>query len=90
MINYFIINKLGTVLYQSAQAKRNSSTTGSLNESQRIRYLPLLVIKDLIKANLNNVIQYIRIGNKTVAFKEVNRAHKPFFFYILIVLILLS
>lgn len=73
MINYFIINKLGTVLYQSAQVKKKkaNSNTGSINESQRIRYLPLLVIKDLIKANLNNVIQYIKIGNKTVVFKEV-------------------
>jgi hypothetical protein len=71
MINYFIINKLGTVLYQSAQVKRNNSVTGSINESQRIRFLPLLVIKDLIKANLNNVIQYVKIGNKTVAFREV-------------------
>lgn len=77
MINYFIINKLGTVLYQSAQGKRNNSTTGSINDSQRIRYLPLLVIKDLIKANLNNVIQYVRIGNKTVAFKEVLERQKP-------------
>jgi hypothetical protein len=73
MINYLIINKLGTVLYQSAQVKKNNSNnnTGSINESQRIRYLPLLVIKDLIKANLNNTIQYIKIGNKTVVFKEV-------------------
>lgn len=71
MINYFIINKFGTVLYQSIPAKRKDSTSGSVNESQRIRYLPLLVIKDLIKANLNNVIQYIKIGNKTVVFKEV-------------------
>lgn len=71
MINYFIINNLGTVLYQSIPAKRKDSTGGSLNESQRIRFLPLLVIKDLIKANLNNAIQYIKIGNKTVVFKEV-------------------
>lgn len=70
MINYFIINKLGTVLYQSAQTKKKKRNN-SINESQRIRYLPLLVIKDLIKANLNNVIQYIKIGNKTVVFKEV-------------------
>lgn len=72
MINYLIINKLGTVLYQSAQVKKLNSNTGSINDSQRIRYLPLLVIKDLIKANLNNVIQYIKIGNKMVVFKEVS------------------
>lgn len=71
MINYLIINKLGTVIYQSAQVKKINSNTGSLNDSQRIRYLPLLVIKDLIKANLNNSMQYIRIGSKLVAFKEV-------------------
>jgi hypothetical protein len=73
MINYLIINKLGTVLYQSGQVKKLDSNTGSINDSQRIRYLPLLVIKDLIKANLNNVIQYIKIGNKIVVFKEVIR-----------------
>lgn len=67
MIKYFIINKLGTVIYSSS-SKNNSN---SLNESYKIRYLPLLVIKDLLKANLNDVIQYVRVGNKTVAFKEV-------------------
>lgn len=71
MINYLIINKLGTVIYQSAQVKKINSNTGSINDSQRIRYLPLLVIKDLIKANLNNSMQYTKIGNKLVAFKEV-------------------
>ncbi|CAO0802292.1 unnamed protein product [Mucor circinelloides] len=71
MITYFIINKLGTVIYQSTYTKKHhSSNTTTANESQRIRYLPLLVIKDLIKANLNDVVQYIKIGNKTVAFRE--------------------
>lgn len=69
MIVYFIINKLGTIIYQSNSSNSNSNKAG--NEGNRIRYLPLLVIKDLIKANLNDVIQYIRIGNKTVAFREV-------------------
>lgn len=73
MITYFIINKLGTVVYQSTSTKKHlSSNATAANESQRIRYLPLLVIKDLIKANLNDVIQYIRVGNKTVAFREVS------------------
>lgn len=73
MITYFIINKLGTVIYQSTNTKKHhSSNTTTANESQRIRYLPLLVIKDLIKANLNDVIQYIKVGNKTVAFREVS------------------
>jgi hypothetical protein len=76
MITYFIINKLGTVVYQSINTRKLAKNTAA-NESQRIRYLPLLVIKDLIKANLNDVIQYIKVGNKTVAFKEVNF----FFFY---------
>jgi hypothetical protein len=67
MITYFIINKLGTVLYSSS----NKNNTAPLNENYKIRYLPLLVIKDLLKANLNDVIQYVRVGNKTVAFKEV-------------------
>lgn len=71
MITYFIINKLGTVVYQSINTKKLANNA-TANESQRIRYLPLLVIKDLIKANLNDVIQYIKVGNKTVAFKEVS------------------
>lgn len=71
MITYFIINKLGTVVYQSINTKKLANNP-TANESQRIRYLPLLVIKDLIKANLNDVIQYIKVGNKTVAFKEVS------------------
>ncbi|KAI8638267.1 hypothetical protein BD408DRAFT_423260 [Parasitella parasitica] len=69
MITYFIINKLGTVVYQSTNTKKLANNT-TTNESQRIRYLPLLVINDLIKANLSDVIQYVKVGNKTAAFKE--------------------
>lgn len=71
MIVYFIINKLGTIIYQSTNSNNNSSNNKAVNEGNRIRYLPLLVIKDLIKANLNDVIQYIKVENKTIAFKEV-------------------
>ncbi|KAI8092410.1 uncharacterized protein B0P05DRAFT_583654 [Gilbertella persicaria] len=66
IVTYFIVNKLGTVIYQSRQSNSLTNTT----ESHRIRYLPLLVIKDLIKANLNDILDHIRIGNKTVVFRE--------------------
>jgi hypothetical protein len=68
MISYFIINKAGTVLYESIHSKKYNVRS---TDSNRIRYLPLLVIKDLIKANLNDSIQYVRSGKKTIVFKEV-------------------
>lgn len=67
MTIYFIINKLGTIIYQS-----NTTSNTIATESHRIRYLPLLVIKDLVKANFHDILQYIKLGNKTIAFKEVN------------------
>ncbi|KAI9267398.1 hypothetical protein BY458DRAFT_490546 [Sporodiniella umbellata] len=65
MIIYFIINKLGAVVYQSCTVSNAAPTEG-----HRIRHLPLLVINDLIKANFHDTIQYIKLGNKSVAFKE--------------------
>ncbi|KAI8974746.1 hypothetical protein BDB01DRAFT_390655 [Pilobolus umbonatus] len=64
MITYFIVDKLGSILYQS---NRLISTT---HDRSRIRYVSLFLMKDLIKAQLNETIQYIHIGNKTVVFKE--------------------
>lgn len=66
MIIYFIINKLGTIIYQS-----NTTSNTVATEGHRIRYLPLLVIKDLIKVNFHDTIQYIRLEGKMVVFKEV-------------------
>lgn len=68
MIVYLIINKLGTIVYQS-------NTKTSTNESQRIRYLPLLVIKDLIKANFYQNFEYIKVQDKTIVFEEVYIYH---------------
>ncbi|OBZ83456.1 hypothetical protein A0J61_08496 [Choanephora cucurbitarum] len=60
---YFILNKLGSVIYQSEQHDL-------MTENNKIRYLPLLVIKDLIRANLHDVLEYVDTGQKLVVFKE--------------------
>ena len=64
---YFILNKLGSVIYQSEQHDL-------MTENNKIRYLPLLVIKDLIRANLHDVLEYVDTGQKLVVFKEVSGA----------------
>ncbi|KAF7727800.1 hypothetical protein EC973_007031 [Apophysomyces ossiformis] len=65
MTTYFIVNQAGDILYHSTHAQTEKTTDGN-----RIRYLPLLLIKDLIKANLHDRIQYVKTGNKTVVFWE--------------------
>lgn len=67
MISYFILNKSGTILYHSGGEPLDNT------DSSRIRYLPLLLIKDLIKVNLHNSIQHVRSGGKLVTFWEVSR-----------------
>lgn len=68
MIVYLIINKLGTIIYQS-------NTKTNTNENQRIRYLPLLVIKDLVKASFYQNFEYIKLQDKTIVFEEVYIYH---------------
>ncbi|ORY98347.1 hypothetical protein BCR42DRAFT_497374 [Absidia repens] len=65
MISYFILNKSGNLLYQSINGGKLDNT-----DNGRIRYLPLLLIKDLIKANLNNHIQHAYSAGKLVVFYE--------------------
>jgi hypothetical protein len=44
----------------------------SNRDRDNIRYLPLLVLKDMIKSNLNDRIRYIKDHKKTVVFFEVS------------------
>ncbi|KAI9025924.1 hypothetical protein CLU79DRAFT_743764 [Phycomyces nitens] len=65
MISYFILNKSGDLIYQSVPENNPASVEGS-----KIRFLPLILIKDLIKANFRDRIQYVKSGKRTVAFWE--------------------
>ncbi|KAI8381096.1 uncharacterized protein BYT42DRAFT_565226 [Radiomyces spectabilis] len=65
MITYFILNKSGDIIYHSSNTKRQLTT-----EESRICYLPLLLTKDLIRSHLNGRLQYLKTGNKTIAFWE--------------------
>jgi hypothetical protein len=44
----------------------------SNKDMDNIRYLPLLVLKDMIKSNLSDRIRYIKDHKKTVVFYEVS------------------
>ncbi|KAI9301086.1 hypothetical protein BJ944DRAFT_11738 [Cunninghamella echinulata] len=65
MISYFILNKSGNIIYQTVPTDKLESS-----EQNGIKYLPLLVIKDLIKNNLNTHIKHITTGDKVFAFWE--------------------
>ncbi|KAI9281720.1 hypothetical protein BC943DRAFT_119370 [Umbelopsis sp. AD052] len=47
----------------------------SNRDRDNIRYLPLLVLKDMIKSNLNDRIRYIKDHKKTVVFFEHTELH---------------
>ncbi|CAO3592994.1 unnamed protein product [Absidia cylindrospora] len=65
MISYFILKKSGRIIYQLVDdEKLDGSDTG------HIRYLPLLLIKDLIKAELCDHIHHVRSSGKVAAFWE--------------------
>ncbi|KAI9484828.1 hypothetical protein BDB00DRAFT_109918 [Zychaea mexicana] len=63
MITLLILNNSGDVIYQSTQKHQPS-------EGSKIRYLPLLLTKDLLKANFHDRIQYLHTRNKTITFLE--------------------
>ncbi|KAI7878657.1 hypothetical protein K492DRAFT_208838 [Lichtheimia hyalospora FSU 10163] len=66
MIALLILNNSGDVIYQST-----FSTQQQPNEANIIRlFLPLLVSKDLLKANYHDRIHYVHHRNKTIAFWE--------------------
>ncbi|KAI9278251.1 hypothetical protein BDA99DRAFT_1541 [Phascolomyces articulosus] len=64
MITLLILNNSGDVIYQSTTPKHQAS------EGSKIRYLPLLLTKDLFKANFHDRIQYLHTRNKTITFLE--------------------
>ncbi|KAI7870205.1 hypothetical protein BDF14DRAFT_1994105 [Spinellus fusiger] len=64
MITYFILNKSGDIIYPLSPEDNVSP------QESKLRFLPLLLIKDLIKANFHDQIQYIKSGKRTVAFWE--------------------
>ncbi|ORZ15372.1 hypothetical protein BCR42DRAFT_416957 [Absidia repens] len=65
MISYFILKKSGRIIYQSVD---DDKLDGS--DTDHIRYLPLLLIKDLIKAELYDHIHHVKSSGKVAAFWE--------------------
>jgi hypothetical protein len=60
MTVYLILGRHGARIHPTSNTERDG-----------IRYLPLLVLKVLIKSNLNDRIRYITDHQKTVVFYEV-------------------
>lgn len=69
MTSVLILNNSGDVLFQSSLKPLEQQQ--NFTEANRIRFLPLLLIKDLTKANFHDRIHYLHSGNKTIAFLEV-------------------
>ncbi|CAM0140348.1 hypothetical protein VKS41_007023 [Umbelopsis sp. WA50703] len=64
MTVYLILGRHGARIHPTSNTERDG-----------IRYLPLLVLKDLIKSNLNDRIRYITDHQKTVVFYENSELH---------------
>ena len=67
MIKLLILNNSGDVIYHSTAPKNQQP----ISEVSKIRYLPLLLTKDLLKASFHDRIQYLHTRNKTITFLEV-------------------
>ncbi|KAG2173163.1 hypothetical protein INT43_004536 [Umbelopsis isabellina] len=64
MTVYLILGRHGARIHPTSNTERDG-----------IRYLPLLVLKDLIKSNLDDRIRYITDQQKTVVFYENSELH---------------
>ena len=79
MIKFLILNNSGDVIYHSTEPKNQHA----ISELSKIRYLPLLLTKDLLKASFHDRIQYLHTRKKTTTFLEViNNSWYFFTFYI--------
>ncbi|KAI8059561.1 hypothetical protein BC940DRAFT_313401 [Gongronella butleri] len=63
MITYCIVDKTGSVLYHSNDQDPRA-------DQRRIQYLPLLLINDLVAANSQAAIRYVRSNGNLVVFWE--------------------
>lgn len=80
MIALLILNNSGDVIYQSTFSTRQQP-----NEANIIRlFLPLLLTKDLLKANFHDRIHYVHHRNKTIAFWEVSNQVVSMFMYMVL------
>lgn len=68
MNSVLILNHGGTIIYDTAQ-----QSAEHLGDKREIQFLPLLLTKDMIKANFHDRVNYVECGRKTIAFWEVRR-----------------